>query len=320
MSDDQSDPLGLEPYLDPEIDFSDVAQPIDKRHALILRNIGPDLLRFQLPWASRSELPLAVDCEINALALLRMQRLFLLEAVRQKLGVNGWDFENFGKSDDPEWLRERDELLADEDFLKDEQDAFFFFVEHFPLIASYAYMITIVMAQLSTLGTTLFEDDPSEKDKFLRSGLDRMMKDLKNEIKRILGTKRRGGSAGKLTDEIRTSLYEYYDDIHLMAKAIKKDYNDTFKKFEKSRHQSGYKFEEWQQFWINHATALYRDYDKDFLASFAEQEHPSASEITYRWLSHRTGGKRSYVESLVKKTRKAAGKTRSRKGTMKNPE
>ncbi|HEX8458985.1 MAG TPA: hypothetical protein VF656_16950 [Pyrinomonadaceae bacterium] len=311
MSDDQSNPPELEPRLDP------ADEPIDEHHQLILRLISPDLLKFKLPWANRYNLPVAVDCEIDALGLLRFIRIALIEITRQKFGLEGWNYEVWGKYDDPVSAKLRDELITDEDFLKAESDAFYFCIRHYPTIATYGFGLIVTAAQLHVTSSALFEDNPDEREAFLRGALRTMFKDLQNEIKEILGTRRRGGSEAKLTGEIRTSLHEYYDDIHLMTRPIKKDYNNTFKRFEESRRHTGYKFEEWRQFWINHAKAFYPDLDEDFLASFAETDHPSASELAYRWLSHRGCGKRSYVETLVKKSRKAAGKTRPRKGTMK---
>lgn len=328
MPDDEVLPPGVErehTEESPTIDFSDVAKPLDRHHALLLKFLSPKLTKFQIPWANRYGMPLAVDCEIDAHALLRMIRVFLLETVRQKFGIDGWDFESFGKSEDPEWLQICEEAAEDDDFLKVEREAYYFFLRHYPVIATYAYMITIMMAQLSALGPFLFEGDsavlgnmPEEKDKLLRSGLKGVLKSLEKEIKEIIGTRTAGGSTPKLDSDKRAALHLRYDYLHASAKTIRKQYKELLKRFEEGRQRSGYKYEEWQKFWTDTAAVMHPDEDRDFLAIFARRDTPSASKVAYLQLHKETGHKISYLPRLIRESRESAGKTSPQKEDNEN--
>jgi hypothetical protein len=123
---------------------------------------------------------------------------------------------------------------------------------------------------------------------------------------------KRGGSKARLEHRQRQSLHEQYDEVQQIAKPVRKSYVATFKTFETTHRRSGYKWEEWQKFWIKYATELH-GHETEFLLLFAERDNPSASEIAYRWLAAQTGHTRSYVETLVIKSRKEAGKSKRQK-------
>jgi hypothetical protein len=130
--------------------------------------------------------------------------------------------------------------------------------------------------------------------------------------KRLRAEPKRGGSKARLEYQQLESLHDDYDEIQRIAKLVKKSYVTTFKTFESTHSRNGYKWEEWQEFWIKYATDLL-GHEAEFLLLFAEHDNPSASEIAYRWLVAQTGYTRSYVEALVIKSRKAAGKSKRRK-------
>lgn len=123
--------------------------------------------------------------------------------------------------------------------------------------------------------------------------------------KEFRGIEGRGGSAPKLGASDRRSLHKQYDDVHRLAKPIKKAYNTTFKSFAASRRQTGYNWSDWQEFWIKYAGELY-DRETEFLVLFASQDNPSASEIAYRWLAAKTGHTVAYLRRLVTAARKKA--------------
>lgn len=277
----------------------------------------PQHYKFRITDFNLSDLPTLLDIVINGEALPNALRETMFMMIQRDPNFEKDGMKLYGTKDIAEI---RAILVADEEYLEGELEMRRFFVRHFPKLAVHVYNIAILISIMSVSKLAFVQ--PKEREEWesqLKPVLKNMLRLMERDIKQWLGTRRRGGSAAKLTEEIRTSLYEYYDDILLVAKPIKKDYNDTFKRFDESRPR-GYNFEEWQQFWINHATGLYHDYDKDFLTLFADQDHPSASEVAYRWLAYRTGRKKSYVERLVKQTRKDAGKARPRKVTMKQPE
>ncbi len=130
--------------------------------------------------------------------------------------------------------------------------------------------------------------------------------------KRLRAEPKRGGSKARLEHLQRQSLHEDYDEVQRIAKLVRKSYLTTFKTFETTHSRNGYNWEEWQEFWVKYATEL-TGHEAEFLLLFAERDNPSASEIAYRWLVAQTGHTRSYVEALVIKSRKEAGKSKRRK-------
>jgi len=130
--------------------------------------------------------------------------------------------------------------------------------------------------------------------------------------KRLRAEPKRGGSKARLEHRQRQSLHEQYDEVQQIAKPVRKSYVTTFNIFETTHSRSGYNWEQWQEFWIKYATELH-GHEAEFLLLFAERDNPSASEIAYRWLAAQTGHTRSYVETLVIRSRKEAGKSKPRK-------
>jgi len=155
----------------------------------------------------------------------------------------------------------------------------------------------LVIAQAELIVATLATEAP---DRFAETS------------KRLRADPGRGGSSARLEHRQRQSLHEDYDEVQRIAKPVRKSYLTTFKTFETTHSRSGYKWEEWQQFWVKYAAELF-GHETDFLLLFAERDSPSASEVAYRWLVAHTGHTRSYVESLVIKSRKDAGKSKRRK-------
>ena len=130
--------------------------------------------------------------------------------------------------------------------------------------------------------------------------------------KRLRAEPKRGGSKARLEHQQRQSLHDDYDEVLRIAKPVRKSYLTTLKTFKTTHSRSGYKWVEWQEFWVKYATEL-TGHEAEFLSLFAEQDNPSASEIAYRWLVAQTGHTRSYVETLVIKSRKEAGKSKRQK-------
>lgn len=123
---------------------------------------------------------------------------------------------------------------------------------------------------------------------------------------------KRGGSKARLEHRQRESLHDDYDEVRRIAKPVRKSYLTTFKTFKSTHSRGGYKWQEWQEFWVEYASKLH-GHEAEFLLLFAERDNPSASEIAYRWLAAQTGHTRSYVQTLVIKSRKEAGKSKRRK-------
>jgi len=114
----------------------------------------------------------------------------------------------------------------------------------------------------------------------------------------------------------RAKQHEVYDRLFEIAKSIKPYYDDLHRRYNKEHSQQTVPFEQWQSFWIDHAVQFY-EYEKDFLALFADQDEPSASELAYRHMATDTRHSRSYIEKIVRKSRQEAGKTKRRKRTSK---
>jgi len=130
--------------------------------------------------------------------------------------------------------------------------------------------------------------------------------------KRLRAEPGRGGSTPRLEHHQRQSLHEQYDQIRQIAGPIRKDYTATLHTFQSSHSRGARTWEEWQEFWRKYASDLYK-YDPEFLLLFADQDNPSASEVSYRWLAKQTSYTRSYVERRVLESRKDAGKSKRRK-------
>lgn len=116
---------------------------------------------------------------------------------------------------------------------------------------------------------------------------------------------RRGGSEPKLPEYERKSLHAQYDALHTVAKIIKKDYEAKLKLFAKKRAAKGYSHKEWRDHWIESAD-IYPDVFKNFVAIFAHEDRPSASDVAYIVLAEQTGHKRSYLPRLIADSRKSA--------------
>lgn len=123
---------------------------------------------------------------------------------------------------------------------------------------------------------------------------------------------KRGGSKARLEHRQIASLHDDYDEIQRIARVVRKSYLPMFKTFESTHTRSGYKWEEWQEFWVESAAKL-TGHEAEFLLLFAQPDKPSASEIAYKWLAAQTGHTRSYVQTLVIKSRKEAGKSKRQK-------
>lgn len=168
----------------------------------------------------------------------------------------------------------------------------------------------LVKAKLSASQLLMLEEVQSA----IGEDMEDVDRQLVNMNKHLRAHPSRGGSAAKLDHRERQSLHEQYDRIREIARPIKKDYNATLNTF---RNRTGYTWEQWQDFWKKYATDLY-GFDEEFLLLFAEHDSPSASEIAYRLLARHHGHSRSYIEQLVLKSRREAGKPKRRKTSQSN--
>ena len=144
-------------------------------------------------------------------------------------------------------------------------------------------------------------------DRALKTILKRNLATLERNIKRILGTRKRGGSEGKLEIDKRRSLHIQYDALLKRTRAIKKYYKEVLRTFEQTRRS--YKRQQWRELWLAHATTMYDD-ESEFLALFSQPDDPSPSNIAYQWLSIQTGLKASYIKRLVIQSRHPRGPKR----------
>jgi hypothetical protein len=147
----------------------------------------------------------------------------------------------------------------------------------------------------------------NEVESAVRSLLTLKIRELHNDLKRMVGTRTRGGKTSKLEPSLRQRLHLDYEALYEGAKPLKKQYNVLRKTFDANRHRKDHA--EWERFWIDHSSKLYADYDQDYLRLFASIDNPSASEVAYKWLSMKTGLRQSYVQRIVKELRQAARKT-----------
>lgn len=172
------------------------------------------------------------------------------------------------------------------------------FLRHFPFVLLSAYDILTDVAICTALLRS--ETDKKAVDRLLKLILRRNLAKLERDIKRMIGTRKRGGSKRKLEKNKQLSLYVRYDELLKTCKAIKKLYRGMFETFDKNRRS--YKRDEWRKFWLSYATQIYA-YDPEFLALFSEIDNPSASDVAYQWLSMEIGHAPSYVKRLVMKSR-----------------
>lgn len=116
----------------------------------------------------------------------------------------------------------------------------------------------------------------------------------------------RGGSDPRLTGEDSRTLHLQHEEATQMAKQIKKDYEHTFRTFDENHSRNGYKWEQWQEFWVKYSAELYPRHNPDFLALFASQENPTSREVAYRWLASYLPHEVSYIKKLVTKSRRGS--------------
>lgn len=193
----------------------------------------------------------------------------------------------------------RTAMQNDPEFAETDQRMGLFFIRNFPKLLLSMYEILAVMSVSAAVAADV--DDQKQKDELLRAILKQRLRQLGDQIKAMVGTRRRGGSKGKLEVSTRRSMHAQYDEILQIGKAIKRHYNEVFRTFDKSRQT--YKRETWEEFWLSHAKALY-DYNPDFLSLFSELGDPSASDVAYKWLALHTGHSLSYIKRLVIQSRK----------------
>lgn len=274
-------------YDNPEV-FFDV-ENADRRDFAQFRIISPRIL------GQPSILYVQIDTN-NVSLVLREAILGMFDSdtrglLQQDYGTSSWD-------------ETRQAILSDPEYGKTEGRTFWFFVRHFPGLTIKLYGIAMQMALLASIGN-LFDDDPKGREEAVRGNLKLMLRDLEKEIKRMLGTRKRGGSRSKLDANRLQVIHVHYDTVHQLAKPVKKHCDAMLKEFEQSRGRRGYTQQEWREFWKKHAYELY-GYPAEFLALFAELEKPSASEVAYAWIARGSGHAVNYTKRLVLASRKKA--------------
>jgi hypothetical protein len=193
----------------------------------------------------------------------------------------------------------REAIHAHQSFPETEKLIGAFFIRNFPTLLRSTYDILTDVAVCAAM--LRFENDKKAVDRTLKTIVKRNLGTMERSIKQMLGTRKRGGSEGKLEVIKRRSLHTQYDALLKDAKEIKKHYKSVLRTFEQNKR--GYKRSEWQEFWLSHSTQLY-DRDRDFLALFSEVDDPAPSDIAYQWLSTQTGHAVTYVKRLVIESRK----------------
>ena len=118
----------------------------------------------------------------------------------------------------------------------------------------------------------------------------------------------RGGSATKLPLEERQSLHMLYDGMHKITRHIKKDYNATFKEFQKTNRKQGWTRRAWRSHWEQHGQQNYPSEVQELVALFAGDDDPSASDVALTFIANRKGHKKSYLPRLIAASRKAVKK------------
>ncbi|MCA1612993.1 MAG: hypothetical protein LC800_02325 [Acidobacteria bacterium] len=298
---------GEEASLSPEVlalleDFAAYVNP-----EAILDPKLPQTYWLPIPATSRPSYPRILELLINGEALPLVMRgavwMYLdrgdgrmADVVREKYG-----YENLDK-----FLKE---LFADEEYLKVEKYMVTFFLRNLPELFTRFYGIVLCMTVESVFKLKLAAPaDRAEYEESVRRRLNVELRELGKDIKRRIGTRGRGGSQPKLHMDELQALHVRYDDLYKRAKRIKRHYDEVLAQFTESRGRQGFKHRTWQQFWSTHAAAMYADEDTEFLALFAQVSKPSASEVAYTRLSKQTGHKRSYIERLVRDSRRSAAK------------
>jgi len=226
--------------------------------------------------------------------------------------VRGAEEKLLNEHGDSDWESFRAQTIGDDEYLGLEREMCWFFFRHFPKLLLRLYDIAMRVSVIHM--ARMLEDNAArqEREKDLKRSLARMVRDLQKDIHQMLGTRKRGGSTGKLRPDLRKSLHLEYENIYPIAKTIKKQYENLRKTFNASRHRAG--LDEWQEFWNESAGKLFPDIAPDFLTLFASADNPSASDVAYVWISQSTTLSQSYVRKKIKELRKAA------KGTVETPE
>jgi len=255
----------------------------------------PQYYRFQIP--PFPERPILV-VEVNGEELpdVLRERFFHLASPdpNQEL-PEGWN----------SWEEARADLLSNKPFLEFEQRMLLLLVRHLPQLTMSFYRMLETMSILGALSDR--HDEPNKKNEVLKPTLRLFLRLLEQDMKQMLGTRRRGGSCGRVAAKTRQSFHTWYDDVHRSAKVIKKYYDKVFEEFDKNHRRKGYKHKEWQEFWARQAQERYGS-EKEFVMLFAEPGGLSASEVAYTWLAQKTNYTTKYIKRLVMNSRALARK------------
>jgi hypothetical protein len=285
---------------DPYLTLLDDLQAYDNPEAFT--DTGSDgVYRLSLPFPDS----LDEGLDLPVVAALEIQGDKLMIALREYLF---WtftkapvDFEKAGVKTIQEF---KELLLADPVFGQAEKAYFWFFVRHFPELVN-KLMITLgVLAidSLATHGGFISEEQRKKEEVKLRATVEVAVKGYRNDLKRILRTRTRGGKTPTIAPDIRASLHLEYQQLYKAAKLIKKHHDSLYQTYIAQHHRTTQ--DVWTGFWLDHAAKVFSDQPKEFLALFAEIDRPSASEASYIWLARSHRRKLSYIKKLVKESKK----------------
>jgi hypothetical protein len=260
----------------------------------------PQYYRFQIPpFPERPILVVGVDG--NELPNVLRERFFHLASPdpNQEL-TEGWD----------SWEEARADLLSNKAFLEFEQRMLLLFVRHLPQLTMSFYRMLETMTILGALADR--HQDQSKKNEVLNPNLKLFLRVLEQDMKQMLGMRRRGGSRGRVAAKTRQSFHTWYDDVHKSAKVIKKYYDKVFEEFDNNHRRKGYTHKQWQEFWAQQAQERYGS-EREFALLFAEPGGLSASEVAYTWMAQKTNYTPKYIQRLVMNSRALARKRRESK-------
>jgi hypothetical protein len=261
----------------------------------------PLLPRFRVVSPHLANTPTVLTLEISDDLLLALREV-LFDMARST--VPDFDKQMMVEYEAKDWDEALSKIRADEEYLQTEREMYWFFIRYFPKLFLRIYDIA---ARTAVFHAVRYLSDPVEKstaEDSLKKALNHMLRDLRTDIYRMLGTRKRGGSTAKLKGELRKSLHLEYDSIYALSKTVKKQCDSLRRTFNTSRNRAG--LSEWQAFWQESAPKLFPEYDSAFLALFSTADNPSTSDVAYIWISQSTTLSQSYVRKKIKELRKAA--------------
>lgn len=143
---------------------------------------------------------------------IEAQNLFL--ALREAACENarrGEEIREGVPHDEASWDNERQNLLADPEYQKAEQDMFFFFARHFPQLVVLVYDMAVQSSIVYGARKSMTEAERNEVEERVQKTIDGLVRNLKSEVKRMVGTRSSGRPRKIEADSIPDDVIQVFE-------------------------------------------------------------------------------------------------------------